>query len=107
MVKRDAGEVMLVHLFGDDDSGGDSDHESSPSASSVGSDGDSLFRELSVDSANLKDTNGQSDCQDGDESGDDAHRSGVNPVDDVAISTVSQHEKNAEGAAQNLPSFLF
>ena len=107
MAKRDAGEAMLAHLFGDDHSVGDSDCESSQHAGSVGSDGDSLFGELSVDSANLKDMYGQSGCQDGDDSDNDTHRSGVNPVDDVAISKVSQHKNNAEGAAQNFPSFLF
>jgi hypothetical protein len=62
MAKRDAGEALLNHLFGDDDSEGDSDDESTPNAGSVGSDGDSLFGELSFDIDNLKHLYGQSGC---------------------------------------------
>ena len=102
MAKRDAGEAMLAHLFGDDDSDGDSAYESSPSAGSVFSDGDSLFGELSVNSDDDKDMYGQSGCQDGDEPDDDAHTRVGLSVHDVAISTVSQPENNADDTTHDL-----
>ena len=58
MAKRNAGEAMLAHLFGDDDSNGDSVSESSASAVSVDSDGDSLFGDILVDSNDDKDMYG-------------------------------------------------
>ena len=83
-------------FFGDDDSEGDSDYESSPTVDSVGSDGVSLFGELSVDSDNCKDMYDQSGRQDDNETNDDAHSSGGNPVDNIAIPAVSQHKNNAD-----------
>ena len=104
MAKRDAGEALLNHLFGDDDSEGDSDDESTPNAGSVGSDGDSLFGELSFDIDDLEDMYGQSGCRPDNDRDDEAHSLGANPVDESGISLLSQHENNADGTAQNLPS---
>ena len=107
MAKRDAGEALLNHLFGDDDSEGDSDDESTPNAGSVGSDGDSLFGELSFNMDDLEDMYGQSGCRPDNDRDDEAHSLGANPVDESAISLLSQHENNADGTAQNLPSSVF
>ena len=107
MAKRDAEEVLLNHLFGDDDSEGDSDDESTPNAGSVGSDGDSLFGELSFDIDDLEDMYSQSGCRPDNDRDDEAHSLGANPVNESGISLLSQHENNADGTAQNLPSSVF
>ena len=64
-------------------------------------DRESLFGNLLVASGNLNVIYGQATGQDGDDSNGGAQQSPVNPVDDIAILTVSLPKNYATGTAQN------